>query len=199
MRYIMSVLALLALTAGQARAQEDAPANRVAVSATIFGGGFLPATNFNDGTRFNNAGTVGGAVTLWPARYLGIRGGLLRTKSDTEVPADSNSPLEYQNPAIWLVSADLVLQPNLPGVARWGWAPYLVGGIGAKHYGLKRYSRYAGYTALAGNLGAGLEYRFGSHWGVQMEAKHLFSRFKEFEYNDNQRDWLLTAGINVRF
>lgn len=199
MRYILSVLALLSLTAPRAWAQEDASTSRVTVSATIFGGGFLPTTNFNDGTGFNNAGTVGGAVTLWPTQFLGIRGSMLRSKSETEVPANSNSPLEYQNPAIWLFSADAVLQPTLPWAARWGWAPYLVGGIGAKHYGFRKFNRAEGYTAMTGNVGAGLEYRIGNRWGLQAEAKHLFSRFEHFDYNDRLRDWFLTGGVSLRF
>lgn len=198
MRYVIVVLALLALTADEARAQEDAPAGGRTVSATIFGGGFLPAADLDDGAKFNDAGIIGGALTLWPTRHLGLRGNLIRTRTDVRIPASSSSPLESQSPAIWLYGADLVLQPTLTSLGRWGWAPYLFAGIGAKHYTLRDDDRENGYTSLAGDIGAGLEYRFNGHWGVQAEARHLISRFQRFDYRDRQQDWILTGGITVR-
>jgi hypothetical protein len=198
MRYVISVLALLALTAAEAKAQEAAPASKPAVSVSLFGGGFVPVSNFTDGARFTSAGTIGGAVTLWPDRHLGVRGSVLRTKSDTHVPASTTTPLGGQHPAMWFYSADAVLQPSIEGVTRWGWSPYLFGGLGAKHYAIKE-GNDGGYTALAGDLGAGLEYRIGRRWGMQAEGRHVFSRFERFKYDEKQRDWLFTGGLTVKF
>lgn len=198
MRYVLSVLALLALTADEARTQEIGATEGLKVSATIFGGGILPAADLDDGVKFNDAGVVGGALTVWPERHLGLRGNLLRTRTDATVPAGGSSPLEAQSPTVWYYGLDLVLQPTLTSVGRWGWAPYLFAGIGAKRYTLNEGGRESGSTSLAGDIGAGLEYRFNGHWGVQGEARHVISRFKHFFYRDRQRDWILTGGITVR-
>jgi hypothetical protein len=168
------------------------------VSATIFGGRFLPAADLNDGVSFNDTGTIGGALTVWPTQHLGFRGSLLRTRTDARVPASSSSPLKEQSPSIWYYGADVVVQPTLTSLGRWGWAPFLFAGIGAKHYALKEADQERGYTSLAGDFGAGFEYRFNGHWGVQAEARHLFSHFNHFDYRDMQWDWILTGGITVR-
>jgi hypothetical protein len=197
MRYVVSVLALLALTAIEAQAQEDASSHHPSLSISLFGGGFVPGSKFTDGAKFTSAGTIGGAVTLWPARHLGVRGSVLRTKSEAEVPTSSNTPLEGQNPALWFYSVDAVLQPSIEGVERWGWSPYLFAGVGAKRYGIKEGTN-DGFYALTGDLGAGLEYRVRGSWGLQAEARHYLSHFERFQYDQKQRDWIFTGGLVVK-
>lgn len=190
MRYLLSVLALLALTAPNLNAQDGG----LSVTGTIYGGGFVPSQDLSDGTKFTNSTLYGAGLTLWTGNNLGIRGSVLWTRS--EVDGVSLSPLENQDPAIILYNADLLLKPSFRLL---GWNPYIFGGIGAKHYALTKFNRAEGYSAFSGSAGAGLDLDLGRRWGLQAEARHIFGGFKHYDYDDTQRDWAFAGGITFKF
>jgi hypothetical protein len=195
MRALLVLVTLVALGAADAMAQDDT-LRGPRVSISLLGGGFSPRSEFDDGARFRTGGTIGGAVAFWPIRHLGIRGLVLRT--ETDVHTSVASPLTDQDPEVWYFGGDLVGRLPIASLARWGWHPYLFGGLGAKRYEFDLASDLDDDTDFVASLGGGLEYRLG-RVGIQGEARGLFSTFDRLGYDQGQRDLAYTAGISFHF
>jgi|GEM_PF-3260707 len=190
MRYLLSVLALLALTAPNLHAQDGGRH----VTGTIYSGSFVPSQDLSDGSKFTNGTLYGAGLTLWTGGKLGFRGSVQWARSKTE--AVSFSQLEYQEPKIILLNADVIVRPSFSLL---GLNPYVFGGAGLKHYGLTKFLRADGYTTFAGSGGAGLDLRLNHRWGLLGEARYSFGNFKKYEYDDTQRDWTFAGGLTFRF
>lgn len=190
MRYLLSVLALLALNAPALHAQDGG----ISFTGTIFGGSYVPSKSLSDGSKFTNGTLYGGGVTLWAGTKVGFRASVLWTRS--EVNAVSLSSLENQDPAIILVSTDAILRPSFDLL---GFNPYVFGGVGLRHYALTKFLKADGYSAFAASGGAGLEKQLTPRLGLLGEARHVFGGFKKYEYDETQRDWTFAGGLVIRF
>lgn len=188
MRYLVSVLALLALMSTSAMAQESK------VTLTAHGGQFSPSAEFDDGSTFTNGTLYGGSLTWWRGENHGFRGSVLWSRS--EANAISLSPLEAQDPMIILYTADMLLKPSFSLL---GFNPYIFGGVGGKHYALTKHNRAEGYTSLAFSVGGGVDLDLTRRLGLQGEARYTFDKFEHYHYADNQRDLYFAGGLVFKF
>ncbi|MBI4544100.1 MAG: hypothetical protein HY703_02765, partial [Gemmatimonadetes bacterium] len=86
-RVVSLLLGMLVLGAGGAWAQVLGKGNGSGgevVSFTVYGGGLSPAEDLSPASEFSSSGTVGGAVTLWAHRYVGVRGSVLYAQTDID-------------------------------------------------------------------------------------------------------------------
>jgi len=197
-RYLAAAAALAAaMAATSAEAQVFGPpqgAGNDVLTLNLYGGGYSPASSLAPGADFRNSGTVGVAATLWVHSFVGVRanGLFARTDASQGVPEG----LEDERPNIWTYSGDVVLRyPLSTGNGRDTWFPYLVGGLGGKTYSFDGAGRE---TDFAGNVGAGIEYRFG-RWGIQAEVRDIISTFDRFGVDKTQHDVVWTGGITLSF
>jgi hypothetical protein len=196
-RLIAGVAVAAALGASAAQAQTLGPngaAGNDLITLNAYGGGFSPTSSLTPGADFRNSGTVGGAVTLWLHRNVGVRGNVLFARTD--VSPGAPEPLANEAPNIWAYSGDLVLRlPLSAGNRRDTLFPYVVGGLGAKTYD---FDRNGTETDFAGSFGGGLEYRF-ARWGIQAEVRDVVSKFDRFGADRVQHDFVWTGGITLSF
>jgi hypothetical protein len=186
-----------ALGAGAAQAQVpyiDGGAGNDLVTLNVFGGGYSPSSSLQPGSEFGSSGSVGAAATLWIHRNFGLRANVLYARTDAS--AGAPDPLTGEKPDIWTYSGDLLARlPIAIGNGRDFVIPYLVGGLGGKTY---NFDELDTATDFAGNLGAGLEYRF-ARWGVQAEVRDVISSFDRFGVEKTQHDIVWTGGITLSF
>ncbi|MBI4409535.1 MAG: outer membrane beta-barrel protein [Gemmatimonadetes bacterium] len=196
-RVVSLIVGMLVLSAGAVRAQVlggvGVPGGEV-VSLTVYGGGFSPAEDLSSTSDFSSSGTVGGAVTLWAHRYVGIRGSVLYAQTD--IDGSTPAALVGEEPNVWAYSGDVLLRLPISTTPGTGWFfPYLVGGLGAKTYD---FDAADAETDFAGNFGVGFEYRFG-RWGFQVEGRDFVSKFDHFGVDQTQHDLVYTGGISLSF
>lgn len=196
MRSMLALLLLSALSAAPSWAQgrdRSGVAGRDLISFGVFGGGFSPAEDLMGGPEFDTSGAVGGTVTLWVQRYVGIRGNVLYAQTELQ---DANGSLAGEDPNVWAYGGELVLRLPAEG-ARAGdsWFPYVVGGLGAKTYD---FDEADAETDFAGSFGGGIEYRYG-RIGLQAEVRDFVSQFDQFGFDDTQHDVVYTAGLTLNY
>ncbi len=185
MRHLLSVLAMAALSASPAPAREHPHdgATRPMFSIAVLGGGLSPTREPNDGARFRTGGSLGGALAVWPDHDIGLCATVLRGR--TRVDAPSGTRFLGQEPTVWLFGADLRLP--IASARSWGRYPCLFGGMGLKHYAFDFEQAYdRRQNDWGGNVGGGLEYRFG-RVGLIAEARTFLSKFQRARYRDTQR------------
>lgn len=193
------LVAFVALPATKLSAQvmgrDSRPGNDV-LSVNVVGGGFFSADNLAPGTEFKNTGSVGGSVTYWAHTNVGLRADLLW--AGPTVRAAQDSPLAGEDPNVWHYSGDVVLRMPLTGTSRMSWFPYIVGGVGAKTYD---FQTLATATDFAGNVGAGLELRFGEtgRIGINTEIRDAISNFKTAGYDQTLNDVVWTGGLTLNY
>lgn len=188
-------------TAGAASAQqmddddyEDEMVDGFSVAA--LGGGLSPAADVGDGD-FDASGSGGLEATAWLGDHVGLRATGLYAATDAapQIPP----VLEGEDPNVFLYSGDVVLRYPIDVMATDGFLqPYLVGGLGAKTYDFETIDTE---TDLAGNVGAGVEYRVGDEgrWGLLVEARDYISEFDQLGVEDTQHDIAWTAGVSLNF
>jgi hypothetical protein len=166
------------------------------LSVGLYGGGFFPASNLGAGTEFDNTGTVGGTVTLWAHRNVGVRANVLWSSLNVVGPGEN--PLAGEDPDVWHYSGDVLLRLPFTTAGELSWFPYLVGGLGAKTYDFETRSTD---TDFAGNYGAGVELRFGpeGRWGVNTEVRNLMSNFDRAGFDTTLNDVIWTGGFTLNF
>src|SRR5690606_3043893 len=90
-----------------------------------------PSTTYDDGSTFASGIGSGIAATVWPHRYVGVRSVVIRSRTEGE-QGDQFSPLQFQNPVVWLYDVELALR--YPFVGAIGLSPYVSGGFGGKTF-----------------------------------------------------------------
>ena len=91
--------------------------------------------------------------------------------------------------------ADLVLRyPTASGSATL--IPYVLGGAGA--ISVHQLGSDSTWTKVAGNLGAGVEYRFG-RVGVRAEGRDVVYKFDRYGFDKTQHDIAWQGGVTVSF
>lgn len=189
--FLLAVIAAAGATPVVAQAHGPA-ADRLTIG--LYGGGYTPASTLMPGVEFENSGTVGGTLTLWLHPLLGVRGNVLYAR--TNVSLGGPASLAGEDPNVWAYSGDLLLRHPKPiGTGHGMWFPYLVGGLGGKTYDFDQQRRE---TDLAGNYGAGVEFRNG-RWGVQAEVRDIVSNFDRLGVDKTQHDVVWTAGLTWTF
>lgn len=185
-------LSLVLATNVSAQTRVESPQELYTFS--LYAGGFSPTAKLGAG-EFGQAGTVGGTAGVLLGRYAGARINVMFT--NTHVQGSPVSSFAFDDPNVWLYDADLLLR--LPMETETGrFTPYLVGGVGTKLY---RFDTLGDERNLAGNFGAGLEYRLPgqSYWGLSVEVRDFVSRFQRSYVDDTQNDVVWTGGLTLTF
>lgn len=201
---VIIVAALAAFTAAEASAQMggSAHAGNDVVSLNLYGGGYFSGSTFSDGTEFDDTGALGANATVWAHRNLGIRGNVLWFQPD--VIGTSQAQLLNQNPDVIHYSGDVVLRMPMAARENLSWYPYILGGVGGKSYDfepLDEESPLERETDFAGNVGVGLEVRFGEtgRWGIHTEVRDFISEFDRAQLNETLHDVIWTGGLSFNF
>jgi hypothetical protein len=132
-------------------------------------------------------------ATLWLHRYVGVRasGGWaqdsLRGNAPGLVGRGTFNKFTYDG--------DLVLR--YPTTAGSGTViPYVLGGAGA--ISVHQLGSDSTWTKLAGNFGAGVEYRFG-RVGIRAEGRDYVYTFDRYGFNKTQHDVAWQGGVTLSF
>ena len=167
------------------------------ISFSVHGGGFFSASSFAGGARFEDTGAFGASATFWAHSNLGIRGNFLWYQPNVLVGTEELA-IVGEDPDVFHYSGDLVLRMPVPGGDNMSWFPYLLGGVGGKTYD---FSTLESETDLTGNVGLGLELRFGQdgRWGVHTEVRDYISNLTVAELDETIHDVIWTGGISINF
>lgn len=181
---------------GQVMQRESQPGMDV-FSINVNGGGFFPLSTLGGDNEFDDAGSVGGALTYWFHNNAGVRANFLWASTDFVGLEDS--PLQGEDPDVYHYSGDVLLRLPLPGPEVVdSWFPYIVGGIGGKTYDFQTLTTD---TDVTGNFGVGVEFRFGemSRWGINTEVRDFVSNFDRQGIDRTQNDLVWTGGLTLNF
>jgi hypothetical protein len=194
LRFIAFSLATLTLAAAPValHAQEDErPAWDRYTVAGAFGGLSGPDRLNGAGApdwRQGWAGSVDG--TYWLSRNVGLRAGSTlaqdRARSAT-ISGETFNKVTYD--------ANVVLRaPRRTGQGTV--IPYVVAGAGG--ITIHPVGSGSNWTKPAGNVGAGVEYRF-ARWGLRAEARDFVYRFDRYGYNHTQNQVAWQGGLTLSF
>ncbi len=202
---MLSVALLAMFTATEADAQQqiqerfggDAHPGADVLSLNLYGGGFFSASSFAGGAQFEDTGTFGAAATFWATQNLGVRGNVL-WYSHALTPGDEDIALIGEDPDVFHYSGDVVLRMPMPAMENVSWFPYILGGIGGKTYD---FDTLGTETDFAGNVGLGLEARFGDEgrWGIHTEVRDFISNFDVAGVDETLHDIVWTGGFSINF
>jgi len=169
---------------------------RPAIDQVTLGGSF---GGLSGAANLDQAGTadwrLGWAAsvdaTLWLHRYLGVRG----SGSWAQDSLRGASLVGRGKFNKFTYDADLVLRyPTATGSATL--IPYVLGGAGA--ISVHQLGSDSTWTKLAGNFGAGLEYRFG-RVGVRAEGRDYVYTFDRYGFDKTQHDIAWQGGVTLSF
>lgn len=199
--YTFMVAVAAAFSAGDISAQQTlggsghAGADRLSIQG--YGGGFFSASSLGGGNTFDDTGILGGNVTFWATRYVGVRGSLAWSPPDV-ITQTADNVLTGEDPNVWNYSGDVVLRLPLPATQEVSFFPYILGGLGGKTYDFETLSTE---TDFAGNFGLGVEARFGENgrWGINTEVRDIVSSFDRFGADETLHDVIWTGGISLNF
>lgn len=200
---VMSVLFLVAYSPSEASAQwwNSGLPGEDRVTVGIFGGQLSPSTTYRDGSSFDSGTMLGGDVTFWMHRNLGLRASVSSGTTDAQAtPEGEVSIIDGTDPRnlIYLVDARF-RYPMMTGDA-FMLVPYAALGGGWKEYHFDRVGLYdASRFAMA--LSGGSEIRFGQegHFGLRGELRNVRSKLDIFGEDGRQSDWLFSVGAIVSF
>lgn len=162
--------------------------DRATVAASF--GGLSGAADLNPaGTATWRLGWVASLdATYWVHRYVGVR-------ASGSWAQDSLQGATFAGRGTFnkfAYSGDVVLRyPNAGTLT-----PYVLGGIGA--ISLHQLGSDSTFTKLAGNFGAGVEYRFG-RWGVRAEGRDFVYKFDRYGFDKTQHDIAWQGGVTLAF
>lgn len=193
------LLAFAAFPAAELPAQMpdgDAQPGEDVMSLAAVGGGFYSANELSEGTEFENTESYGAMASFWTHRNIGLRASVLWA-SPTVLSTEENA-LANEDPTVWNYSGDVLLRMPMTATDQVSWFPYIVGGIGAKTYDFQTLETG---TDLAGNVGAGLELRFGEtgRFGITTEVRDYLSSFDRLGFDETQNDVIWTGGLTMNF
>ncbi len=190
------VLALApAALSGQVSAKPPVGGRPSLDNVTVGGsfGGLSGAANLNDpGTADWRVGWAASVdVTKWLHRYVGVRvdGGWAQDSLRGATVAGRGKFNKFT------YDAGLVLRYPLQAGAGTV-SPYVVGGAGA--ISLHQLESDSTWTKFAGNVGAGLEYRFG-RWGIRAEGRDYVYKFDRYGFDKTQHDIAWQGGVTLSF
>jgi hypothetical protein len=196
MKTILGIMSLCALMLfaieGHAQVQVSPPPQ--SAFFTIDAGGFFPTGDLGDG-EFDNTETVNATLGVWFGDFVGVRANVLWANPDI-----SGSPpveLEGESPDIFYYTGDLLLRYPMQ-MGQGSIIPYAIAGLGAR---TMNFDAASNQTDLAGNAGAGLEYRFGQmqNWGIRTEVRGFGSNLDAFGLDENLWDVAWTGGLTFAF
>ncbi len=130
-------------------------------------------------------------ATYWLQRYVGVRASGSWAQ-DSLRGASLGGRGKFNK---FAYDADLILRyptQNGPNTL----APYLVAGAGA--VSLHQLGSSTTWTKFAGNVGAGVEYRFG-RFGVRAEGRDFVYKFDRYGFDRTQHDIAWQGGVTVSF
>jgi hypothetical protein len=171
MRRTLIVVALAALVStGAAYAQEGAGAGRLEVSA--FPGGGLYFSSSSSETNFGNY-AVGGALGANFNRWLGVEGEIGHAVGIKQTLNFNGETLtEQRSPSFLAYNANVIVNPI--GSNR-TFVPYATGGMGGLRLLNSSKIEKLGVTNsenyLTGNVGGGLKWFAGNHWGARADYR----------------------------
>lgn len=156
-------------------------------------GGLSGAANLNDaGTSDWRLGWVGSFDgTVWVLQHVGLRasGSWAQDSIGGATLAGRGKFNKFA------YDADLVLR--YPVAAGSGTlSPYVLGGVGA--VSVHELGADSTWSKFAGNVGVGLEYRFG-RVGVRAEGRDFIYTFDRYGFNKTQHDIAWQGGITLAF
>jgi hypothetical protein len=188
------------LTTAEASAQQigTAHAGSDVFSIHLHGGGYFSGSTFGtDGSRFDDTGALGLTATFWAMPNVGLRANGMWYNPDV-APGPEEALLAGENPDVFQYSADVLLRMPMTIGENLSWYPYVLGGIGGKTYD---FDTRGDATDFAGNVGAGLELRFGmdGRWGVFTEVRDFISNFDRFGLDETLHDVIWTGGLSFSF
>jgi hypothetical protein len=168
--FIVTLAAMLAAPA--AYAQEGVGAGRIEISAFPGGGVFFGSSSSENEPNFGNY-TVGAAFTWNFSRWVGMEGEVGNAIGVKQTLAFNGTTLTKQHsPCFFGYSANAVVNPF--GNDR-AFVPYATGGLG----GLRMITTdevatlgiSEGTNFLTGNVGGGLKWFAGRHWGARADYR----------------------------
>jgi hypothetical protein len=198
---VMSVLFLVAYLPGELSAQwaTSGVPGEDRVTVGVFGGQLSPSTTYRDGSSFDSGTLLGGDITVWLHRNLGLRGSVSTATTDAQAtPEGEPSIIQASDPRnmIYLVDAR-VRYPMMTGDAMM-LVPYVALGGGWKEYRFERAGLYDS-SRFALGLSGGSEVRFGQegNFGLRGELRNVRSKLDLFGETGRQSDWLFSVGAVV--
>jgi Outer membrane protein beta-barrel domain len=156
-------------------------------------GGLSGAANLNDaGTSDWRLGWVGSLDgTVWVQDYVGIRASGSWAQDSIRGAALSGRGKFNK----FTYDADLVLRyPIETGGGTF--SPYLLGGAGA--ISVHQLESDSTWSKFAGNVGVGLEYRFG-RVGIRAEGRDYIYKFDRYGFDKTQHDIAWQGGFTLSF
>lgn len=174
-----------------ARAQVGSYPARVTLGGAF--GGLSGAANLNSaGTADWRLGWISSLDgTVWLQNYVGIRASGSWAQ-DSIRGATFTGRAKFNK---FTYDADLVLR--YPVETRGGtFSPYILGGAGA--ISVHQLGADSTWSKFAGNVGAGLEYRFG-RVGIRAEGRDFIYKFDRYGFDKTQHDIAWQGGVTVSF
>ncbi|HVH68276.1 MAG TPA: outer membrane beta-barrel protein [Gemmatimonadales bacterium] len=156
-------------------------------------GGLSGAANLNTaGTADWRLGWVGSLDgTVWLQNYVGIRASGSWAQDSLNGGALSGRGKFNK----FTYDADVVLRyPIETGTGTF--SPYLLGGAGA--ISVHQLGSDSTWSKFAGNVGAGLEYRFG-RVGIRAEGRDYIYKFDRYGFDKTQHDIAWQGGLTLSF
>ncbi|MXW10753.1 MAG: porin family protein [Gammaproteobacteria bacterium] len=206
---LVTFLSFLALPANDLSAQMfgslgGAEPGEDVVSVGVIFGQMNPTTRFRDGGGFDTATLLGGTVSFWFHRHMGVQVNALSTEHGTLGASDGRSSIvSGRDPRIWTIQSDLVVRLPLAAGAMTV-SPYGAAGAGWKSYkwvfdpqGGPDARGFDGAWSFAG----GVEARFGadSRIGLRGEFRQLHTSFTRFGEDLTHKDRVLTGALLINF
>lgn len=190
-----AVVACAALVPSSMWAQSaDRPSHDVVTIGGRFGG-LSGATDLNQTNtadwRLGFAASVD--VTVWLNRFLGVRGNGTWGQDSIEGSTPSLTGRRKFNKFFY--DGGVVLRYPW-SVGQGSLIPYVTGGAGALSY--HQLDGAETFTRFAGNLGAGLEYRY-RRIGFRAEGRDFIYEFERFGFDNTQHDIIWDGGITLSF
>lgn len=188
----MSLVLMLFASEAHAQVQPATPPGNIFFS--VDGGGFFPTSDLGD-AEFDNTGTVNATLGSWFNDFVGVRANVLWANPD--ITGNAPAELEGESPDIWHYSGDVLLRFPVE-FGQGSLMPYAIGGLGAR---TMNFEGVDNETDFAGNVGGGLEYRFGAmqQFGVNTEVRGFGSNFEAFGIDETLWDVTWTGGLTFAF
>jgi hypothetical protein len=217
---VLGVVASLLVTASvsELRAQilNSPPVGQEIASVNLRVGLLAPQTTFNDPSfgesSFDSGFALGMTAAAWPIldRKVGLRGSLIRSRTDGQNATSEFAPIAINDPTVYMYTLEGAVR--LPMAAGF---PYASVGYGGKHYtwttSAHKVSRFAAWTAATG-----YELRPAAlgPFGVVAELRGYQSNFRGFGIDDGSWedgpyggrvggvknvDLLFTTGFSLHF
>ncbi|HKW41979.1 MAG TPA: outer membrane beta-barrel protein [Gemmatimonadales bacterium] len=200
---LVTAALVLGLAPGALRAQigtpspEPARARMASYPARVtFGGAFgglSGAANLNTaGTADWRLGWVGSVDgTVWLQNYVGVRASGSWAQDSIRGAALTGRGKFNK----FTYDADLVLRYPIE-TGNGTFSPYILGGAGA--ISVHQLGADSTWSKFAGNVGAGLEYRFG-RVGIRAEGRDFIYKFDRYGFDKTQHDIAWQGGLTLSF